>query len=80
MRFTPKDIEVVKIGLNFLTFFERHILFHRFWENKTIEEIAEEMKLEWHEIDHVITEALNKLRVFCLEHPEFKLGFSLEAA
>ena len=80
MRFTPKDIEVVKEGMNILSFFERHILINRFWENKTIEEIAEEMELQWDEIDQAITEALSKLRVYCLEHPQFKLGLVLEAA
>jgi DNA-directed RNA polymerase sigma subunit (sigma70/sigma32) len=80
MRFTSKDIEVVKIGLNFLTFFERHILILRFWENKTIEEISKEMDLEWGEIDQSIEIALDKLRVFCLEHPQFTVGYAAKAA
>jgi DNA-directed RNA polymerase sigma subunit (sigma70/sigma32) len=80
MRFTAKDIEVVKTGLNILTYFERHIVIHRFWENKTIEEIAVEMELDWDEVDQAITEALNKLRTFCLEHPQFKAASYAEAA
>ena len=80
MRFTAKDIEVVRNGLNFLSFLERQIIIYRFWENQTIEEIATVLELSWSEIDEVINEAIEKLRAFCLEHPNFSIGIQLEAA
>lgn len=80
MNFTSNDIEVVRSGLEFLSLFERRILISRFWENKTIEEISNEMELTWDEIDHLLTDTIAKMRAFCLEHPHFKLGFNMEAA
>jgi DNA-directed RNA polymerase specialized sigma24 family protein len=80
MRFTAKDIEVVRNGLNFLSFLERQIIIYRFWENQTIEEIATALELSWSEIDELINEAIEKLRTFCLEQPNFSIGIQLEAA
>lgn len=80
MRFTAKDIEVVRNGLNFLSFLERQIIIYRFWENQTIEEISQAMEMSWEEIDKAISKAIGKLRAFCLAHPSFSIGIQLEAA
>ncbi len=80
MRFTPKDIEVVRNGLSFLTFLERQILIYRFWEERTIEDIAEILEMYWDEVDSYIEDSLKSLRKYCLEHPSFSLGVFMEAA
>jgi len=81
MRFTQKDIEVVRAGLSFLSFCQRETLIYRFWENQSIEEISEHLEMDWDEVDSIIDEALLNLRTFCLEHPDFSLAKSfVEAA
>ena len=80
MRFTPQDMEIVRAGLNFLSFVESQVLIYRFWENQTIEEISDQIEMTWDETDYLITEALEKLRAYCLAHSELKIGTIMDAA
>ncbi len=41
---------------------QRRIIYLRFWESCTIEEISEEMKLSWDEVDQIIESTLIQLR------------------
>lgn len=80
MRFTSQDMEIVRTGLDILSFDERQILICRYWENQTIEEISNLLGLGWSDIDQLMSEALEKLRTYCLQHSQFSIGTIMEAA
>jgi len=80
MRFTSRDKEIVRVGLNFLTSSERQILIFRFWENMTIAEIAEVLGMKWEEVNKTLEVALESLKTFCLTQMDFSVHLFKEAA
>lgn len=74
MEFVHQDKEILKEGLETLPFWERQILIYRFWENLTIEEIAELMEMTWSEVSESLEDSFSILRTFCLSDPRFCLG------
>lgn len=73
MKFTNDDISILRTGLQLLNLNDRQILIYRFWENMTIEEIAEALDMKWLEVDQAIKRAQEDLKRFCLRHPGFSL-------
>ena len=80
MRFTSNDIEIVRTGLSYLTTCERQILIYRFWEDKTIEEIATLLEMKWEEVNRSIESALKKLKNFCIGQSDFSSNDFRKAA
>lgn len=80
MRFTSNDVDIVRAGLSDLTTCERQILIYRFWEEKTIEEIAELLGMKWNEVNESIESALINLKHFCIGQSDFSLNDFREAA
>lgn len=80
MRFTSNDVEIVRAGMSHLTTCERQILIYRFWEEITIEEIAELLEMEWDEVNNSIESALLNLKHFCIGQSDFSLNDFREAA
>ncbi len=80
MTFTKQDKVILRKGLMTLYFWERQILIYRFWENMTIEEIANFYGTTWSDIDSNIERLLKKLRDFCVNDPEFSLFDFVEEA
>lgn len=80
MEFTEKDISIVRLGMQNLLITKRQILYLRYWENHSIEEIASMLDMSWDEVDRSIEEAQEELKEFCLNHPGFSLAdyFELE--
>gem|GEM_PF-5968216 len=54
--------EGLKQALSGLPQKTQRLIYLRFWESMTIEEIADEMRVTWDEADHALTEALTNLR------------------
>lgn len=52
---------------------ERIAIYLRFWENLSIQEIAQFMKLSWHSVDQLINTALEFLRCEIEKPLELKL-------
>jgi DNA-directed RNA polymerase specialized sigma subunit len=71
MRFTSNDVEIVRAGLSYLTTCERQILIYRFWEEKTIEEIAGLLEMKWEEVNRSIETALKILKHYCIGQSDF---------
>lgn len=80
MRFTSNDIEIVRAGLSYLTTCERQILIYRFWEDKTIEEIAGLLEMKWEEVNRSIEKALKTLKQYCIYQSDFSTNEFREAA
>lgn len=80
MRFTSNDVEIVRAGLSDLTTCEQQILIYRFWEDKTIEEIATLLEMKWEEVNRSIETALEYLKDFCIGQSDFSLNDFREAA
>lgn len=80
MRFTSNDVEIVRTGLSYLTTCERQILIYRFWEDKTIDEIATILEMKWEEVNRSIESALENLKHFCFGQSDFSLNDFREAA
>lgn len=73
MKFTNTDISILRTGLQLLDLVDRQILIFRFWENMSIEEIAQVLEMKWIEVDVAIKRSQEELRRFCLRHPGFSL-------
>lgn len=73
LTFTSADKMILRKGLLSLSLWERQILIYRFWENFTIEEIANFYGTSWSEMNLTIERLQKELRSFCLDHPEFSL-------
>ena len=80
MKFTSNDVEILRAGLSYLTTCERQILIYRFWEDKTIEEIAMLLEIKWEEVNRNIESALVNLKHFCIGQSDFSLNDFREAA
>jgi DNA-directed RNA polymerase specialized sigma subunit len=80
MKFTNKDKTILRKGLMSLYFWERQILIYRFWENRTIEEIAAFYETSWSDINSNIERLMGVLREFCINDPEFSLFDFVETA
>lgn len=63
-----------------LYFWERQILIYRFWENRTIEEIASFYETSWSDINSNIERLMGVLREFCINDREFSLFDLVETA
>lgn len=71
--FTEKDQSILREGITQLSFIDRQIIINRFWENFSIEEIAETFLMSWDEVDQSIEESMEKLKAYCLSQREFSL-------
>ena len=69
--FSAKDHAIVRNAIAQLEGHEHTIILMRFWENNTIDEIAEILDLTWQEVERYLSQALTKLKAFCLNHPGF---------
>lgn len=80
MKFTSSDIEIVRAGLSYLTSCERQILIYRFWEDRSIEEIANLLEMKWEEVNRSIERALKNLKQYCICQSDFSINDFREAA
>lgn len=62
-RFTEMDYIILRNSLAQLSKTERKVIYLRFWENMTIQEIAKMHRMSWERVDNLIDETLLKLRV-----------------
>lgn len=69
--FSSKDQGVVRRAVANLQGNEHAVVVLRFWESNTISEIAGILDLTWQEVESYLTQALTKLKVFCLKDREF---------
>jgi len=69
--FTGKDHSIVREAVGKLDKTEHTIVLMRFWEQNTISEIAEILDLSWTEVESRLTQALEKLKAFCLSKADF---------
>lgn len=60
---TPENFELLKEALAYLSPKQRLIVYMRFWDNLTIQEIARYLGHSWSRTDMMIDEAINHLRV-----------------
>lgn len=71
MNFTQNDIAVIREALRELPIIEWHIIYLRFWENYSIQEIAESLEMRWEEVNQTIDKLLIDLKAHCLNEPTF---------
>lgn len=71
MKFNQNDIAVIREALRDLPIIEWHILYLRFWENYSIQEIAESLEMKWEEVNQTIDKLLIELKEHCLKDPTF---------
>lgn len=74
MKFTAVDIKILRSALSKLPLCERHMIILRFWENYSIEEIAEEFGMDWNSVDSIIERTLKHLKRICLNDPKFSFN------
>lgn len=80
MSFTSNDVEIVRAGMSYLRACERQILIYRFWEDKTIDEIATTLCMRWDEVNSSIDSSLAKLKHYCIGQSDFSSNDFKEAA
>ena len=51
---------------------ERRVVQLHYWENQSLTEIGQTMRLEWREVKALMESAYSRLRSLCLQHPAFK--------
>ncbi len=73
MNFSTQDTYILREGISRLQFWERQILIYRYWENLTIEEIANLMNMKCSEVDMSLEKSYSILRKFCLNESSFGL-------
>ena len=61
--FSDENYELLSEALDFLTPKQRLIVYLRFWDNMTIQEIARYIGQSWDSTDSMIEAAVNHLRV-----------------
>lgn len=66
--FTANDQAILRAGVNKLSLIDRQIVIYRFWENYSIQEIAESFEMTWDEVDQSINSSMEKLKQFYLAH------------
>ena len=71
--YTQKDQAILREGITQLSFIDRQIIINRFWENYSIEEIADTFLMSWDEVDQSIEESMENLKAYCLSQKEFSL-------
>lgn len=76
-KFTDFDVSILKEGLERLPYLPRIALKMRFWNECTIQEIAEFLGLEWDEVNGIIKNACLKLRAHCKSDPAFQNQFKI---
>ena len=64
--FTAKDQAILRDGINKLGIIDRQVMIYRFWENYSIQEIAESFDMTWNEVDQSINASMEKLKKFYL--------------
>lgn len=69
--FTLKDHAVVREAVATLQGIEHSVIILRFWEGNTISEISEILDLSWGEVEKNITQALLKLKEYCVKNQDF---------
>ena len=56
-----------------LTDTQRQIIVMRYWQNKTIDDIAQKLGLSWAKTNMIINLALDNLKKLCTDQPTFGL-------
>ncbi len=69
--FSKMDHQLVRAALRELSNDHRRAVYLRFWENRSIEEIAQTLGQSWDEVDDLLEEAFEKIRETCEEHQGF---------
>lgn len=77
MKFSTNDIVIIRQALGDLPFIEWHILYLRFWENYSIQEIAIALEMKWDEVNMTIEKLLVQLKDYCMKDPAFSRSNSL---
>lgn len=72
--FTEKDKHILRKCICRLPSLNSEIIIERFWLNQTIEEIASNHNLSWHEIDTILMNSLKELKTLCLSDKDFSLA------
>ena len=67
--FTYGQIEKLREAMCYLSHKQRSVIYMRFWDNMTINEISRHVGLSWKSTDQLIDSAVNHLRVRLL-NPE----------
>lgn len=73
-KFTETDQAILREAITHLSFIDRQIIINRFWENFSIQEIADTFEMTWSEVDQSIEESLIKLKDLCLLDEAFSLN------
>lgn len=69
--FSKMDHQLVRAALRELSNGHRRAVYLRFWENQSIEDIAQTLGRSWNEVDDLLEEAFEKIRETCEEHQGF---------
>lgn len=76
--FTYEQIEKLKEAMFYLSHKQRIVLYMRFWDNMTINEISRHIGMSWKSTDTFIDSAINHLRIRLLQ-PELVSTNEVEA-
>ena len=76
--FTETDYALVRKALTELSYRERLIINLHFWEDFSVTEIGERLRLPWQVVERCLAEAFCTLRKRCLSHPVFSRSQSLD--
>ena len=56
------DVSMLYEALDDLTLLQKNIINQRFWDNKTILEIAESLNISWEDVDEIIDSTLLQMK------------------
>ncbi|MBS1983266.1 MAG: hypothetical protein JST16_03765 [Bdellovibrionales bacterium] len=71
LQFTKNDRHIVRRALLRLPLEEQQVVFLRFWEEMSTEEIAIYFGHSYQKIESILARACEKIRTLCLMHPKF---------
>ena len=78
--FSSKDHGILREAVGGLEETERAVVIMRFWENRTLDEIAEVLGITWREVEKFLSRALEKLKASCLLAPGFSRNEETKSA
>lgn len=69
--FSKEEQKVVREAVLRLPIDEKLIVLLRFWENNSIQDIAETLEMPWDEVERSLKKSLKKLKELCTADPNF---------
>ncbi len=65
------DYSIVREAVSKLPQAEEAVVYMRFWQARSIQDISKELGLAWETVERLIQQAILHLKAECVAHPQF---------